>query len=542
MHCDICERSCSNKLPFNCTWCARHDLHQTRIQYAHTLLEQDAARSQIEHLLKASRNIGLRQSASEDYSPLLTLESFNTRQQALKERTTLILDHSDHVRADINKLGAEAASLRSSNLRRRAEIEKARQELTRHNVTDLEQVRKTASHVQQRWDLLHTRTAESRSLLCREAAILYGLQKQPTATATKTVVYTIGSLPIFNLKDLNREIAFTTLSASGRLTLQGANPAEVNAVIGSLAHLIHLISHYLALRLPAEIILPHRGCPYPTILPPGMSYAAQNVLLPYIDTAASPSNSASTSRVPFKSQKLRPKPQSLYLRKALTLVAKDDPQAYGDFVEGMALLAWNIAWLCKSQGVDVGAASWEGVYDVGKNVQMLLAAGNTGESAASPVPDISRKQPVPNKHRLLTPADNRNSQQYTTVRLPMRFGEYSHDTVHSNLGSATGSQYMHDWRLQDSRKMVERVKHMLQSDRTGAGWELLEGKEWEIEPSNTEQTAPPTNVEASTVVVNRSNEPIDALGNPQLKSADLAVEDQPEQNRGTSGWTKLKSR
>ncbi|KAL9579784.1 MAG: hypothetical protein Q9212_004895 [Teloschistes hypoglaucus] len=525
MHCDICERSYSSKLPFNCTLCARHDLHQTRFQYAHTLLEQDAARSQIEHLLKASHNTDLRQSASRDHSPLLTLESYSTQKQALKDRTTLIFHHSAHVRADNDKLSAEVASRRSSNLRRRAEIEKARQELARHTVTDIEQVQKTVSHLQQRWDLLHTRTAESRSLLCREAALLYGLQKQPTATTTQTVVYTIGGLPIFNLKDLNR-----------------ANPAEVNAVSGSLAHLVHLISHYLALRLPAEIILPHRDCPYPTILPPGMSYAAQNVLLPSIDTAASPSNSASASRVPFKSQKLRPKPQSLYLRKTLTLVAKDDPQAYGDFVEGVALLAWNIAWLCKSQGVDVGAASWEEVYDVGKNVQMLLAAGNTGESAATSVPDMSRKHAVPNKHRLLTPAHSRNSQQHTTLRLPMRFGEFSHATVHSNLGSATGSQYMHEWRLQDSRKIVERVKYMLQSDRTGAGWEFLEGKEWETEPATTEQTAPPTNVEASTVVVNGSNEPNDVLGNPQMKLAELAVEDQPEQNRGTSGWTKLKSR
>lgn len=332
------------------------------------------------------------------------------------------------------------------------------------------------------------------------------------------------------------------LWSCGRLTLQGANPAEVNAVSGSLAHLVHLMSHYLALRLPAEIILPHRDCPYPSILPPVTSYAAQSVPLPYIDTATSPSTSASASRFPMRSQKLRPKPHSLHLKKTLTLVAKDDPQAYADSIEGMALLAWNIAWLCKSQGVEVGAASWEGICDVGKNLQMLLAAGNIEQLAASAAPDAPGKQITPRKNRLLAPAGSRDSQQNTTASLPMRFGQYSHDTVHSNLGGATGSQYMHEWRLQDSRKMVERVKHMLQSDRTGAGWELLEGKEWETEPVITEQTAPPTTVEASTVVVNHSSEATDVLGNPQLKLTDPAVENQHEHNRGTSGWTKLKSR
>ena len=40
---------------------------------------------------------------------------------------------------------------------------------------------------------------------------------------------------------------------------------------------------------------------------------------------------------------------------------------------------------------------------------------------------------------------------------------------------------MRDWRLQAPLKVIEKVKAMLLSERTGAEWELLEGNEWEDE-------------------------------------------------------------
>ncbi|KAL8688057.1 MAG: hypothetical protein Q9218_005935 [Villophora microphyllina] len=527
MHCDICQRPCGSKLPFNCALCARDNLYEARIRHAHTLLEHGVAHSQIDQLLKASCRRDLKESAthvspSGNSSPLLTLESINSQQIALQERTTLILDHSNRVRADVDRLNEEVASRRSFNERRREEIVRTRQELARHRAIDVEQLQKTASRIQQRWDVLHLRTAESRLLLSKEAAILSGLQNQRAAKVHKTAGYAIGGLPIFNLKDLNRVEA-----------------AEINAVSARLAHLVHLISHYLALRLPAEIILPYPDHPQPTISPPAISYTAQQISFGRTIPAPASSRSPSASRALQKSQKLRPKPQPLYLKEKLSLLAKDDQQAYTEFVEGTTLLAWNIAWLCKSQGIDIGATSWEEVCDVGKNLQMLLAADRSGRIATSAAQDSSGKQPIPNKNQSSTAQDG---QQQDTSSVSTQFGQYSHDTVHSNLLSATGSQHMHGWRLQDPRKIIARVKHMLQSDRTGAGWDLLEGKEWETESVTAEQTALPASVDASTVVVNPGSEPYDIHEESRLRVIRPPSDNDHENNRGTSGWTKLKSR
>jgi len=72
-------------------------------------------------------------------------------------------------------------------------------------------------------------------------------------------------------------------------------------------------------------------------------------------------------------------PRPLHIEKKLSEVAKEDSVAYALFVEGMTLLVWDIAWICKTQGLSVGDNSWEEVCAMGRNLWQLLAA-------ASPVP------------------------------------------------------------------------------------------------------------------------------------------------------------
>lgn len=101
---------------------------------------------------------------------------------------------------------------------------------------------------------------------------------------------------------------------------------------------------------------------------------------------------------------------------------------------------------------------------------------------------------------------------------------------------------MRRWRLQDPVKVVDRVKQLLQNDRTGAGWEILEGKEWEGEMMEPEHTDPVANVDASTVVVDGGT--VQGDGDQDQKSTSTApsAELSQDKSKGTSGWTKLKSR
>ena len=103
---------------------------------------------------------------------------------------------------------------------------------------------------------------------------------------------------------------------------------------------------------------------------------------------------------------------------------------------------------------------------------------------------------------------------------------------------------MSGWRLQNPYRVIDRVKTMLQIERDGAEWQLLEENEWEqpepqIEPVGHEQaelmsedqTAPtkdaPPGFEREMFEAHIAGRG-DSTGDGKIK--------------GASGWTKLKSR
>lgn len=228
----------------------------------------------------------------------------------------------------------------------------------------------------------------------------------------------------------------------------------------------------------------------------------------------------------------------LYLKKQLSSLAKDDPQTYAAFVEGVTLLAWNIAWLCKTQGIDVGEDSWEEVSNIGKNLWRLIAAEQARQQPTAPAqegaPNAKSQDPSSAVLQRSRPSAHTNS--------PTAFGQWSHDTAYSNLTSAVGSEHMRKWRLQDPMKVIERVKHMLLSDRTGAGWEILEGKEWETESMIRKHTTPSAVVDGSTVAVDNGVAHSGDVQDPKSSPSNPPSEVSQDKTRGTSGWTKLKSR
>jgi hypothetical protein len=220
------------------------------------------------------------------------------------------------------------------------------------------------------------------------------------------------------------------------------------------------------------------------------------------------------------------RPRPLHLNRKLSALAKEDPVAYGFFVEGIGLLAWDIAWVCTTQGLPIGVTSWEDVCGMGQNLWQLLVADPgplTHPPAAPAAPGLvpARDSPSrPTPPRILSPPHFPASD----AALPpaVQLGHFSHGTAHSFLAAAAGTEYMRGWRLQSPAKVVEQVKAMLLSERTGAEWEILEGNEWEDEP----------------VVPGAKGRDGDGPG--EESPADGAGDE--GKARGTSGWTKLKSR
>lgn len=206
-------------------------------------------------------------------------------------------------------------------------------------------------------------------------------------------------------------------------------------------------------------------------------------------------------------------------------------------MEGITLLAWDVAWLCQTQGLPIGTTSWEDVCAMGKNLWQLLVA--------DPVVPLSRPNlvpisgTVPARDLPSRPAPTRHfSNTENLIPIPVQLGHFSHGTAHSFLAAADGSEYMRGWRLQSASKVIDKVKAMLLSERTGAEWEILDGNEWEEEPISGL-----TGRDGNAPAEEREGGKEEGVGEGAGEKGGLAdVIGEEGKARGTSGWTKLKSR
>ena len=207
MQCDICRRPPSIRLPFNCTNCARGALYDPRIQHAQMLLEAESIGHEVE------RNIGTTQSftgipvkaaGSFEAHPTFVIERTTAERVVLAEQTEKIIAQAQILRHQIDVMQAYLVKQREENLKRRSDLEAAKRRLYQRQSSDFEPLQKSIKRAHSHWDVLHAKTAESRTFLCKEAAYLYGLQhhKRKKGMAGRDSYY-IGGLPIPDLRDLN---------------------------------------------------------------------------------------------------------------------------------------------------------------------------------------------------------------------------------------------------------------------------------------------------------------------------------------------------
>ena len=442
---------------------------------AQTLLRTESLGKEVEQVVvgtpgkdRARSSAGIRTS---DPNSTWTVHRAGSEQVISENQTQSVLSHVEALREETQQIKSEIAARKARLLRRLAEFNSAKQELSQSQASAVEPVDKSIKRTEHRWEVMHNKTAESRLFLCREVALLYGLQQRKRKKGgLGRDVYFIGGVPIADLRDLNSMYVLDSLEVIS--TVADATPAHVTTSTTNLAHLTHLVSHYLSLRLPAEITLPHGDYPLPTISSPSSSYTSREVPFPGSTPHHSSHNSPSASR--YSENRSLPRRRPLHLDKKLSSLAKDDQVAYASFVEGITFLAWDIAWLCKTQGMNVGGSSWEEICAMGKNLWHLLLA----PPPRSPTPRENPNKDSPHKSTTSDPLPKAND----TPTL----GYFSHGTSYGFLASASGAEHMRDWRLQSPVKVIEKVKIMLLAERTGAEWEILEGNEWEEEERQAE--------------------------------------------------------
>lgn len=237
-----------------------------------------------------------------------------------------------------------------------------------------------------------------------------------------------------------------------------------------------LATHYLAIRLPAEVTLPHRDYPLPTIFSLPSSYLHTNV--PFPGATASSSNSPSTSRHAESSNQPRPRP--LWINKPLPILANEDSGAYASFLEGTILLAYNVAWLCKSQGVSVGengTTTFEDICNIGKNLWKLLIGD---KPHLQPTPRSASLAPSPPKSLDSEGyIEGEDKKSHRAERSPL--GWASHGAAYSFLGSAEGAEFIRGFKLPRPNQLADILKNKLMSEVANAEWEVLSQDAWAIE-------------------------------------------------------------
>lgn len=158
--------------------------------------------------------------------------------------------------------------------------------------------------------------------------------------------------------------------------------------------------------------------------------------------------------------KMTPRKRVLWIEKPLPQLASEDNQAYSLYLDAIILLAWNVAWVAKTQGIDVGGKGWEDICAVGKNMWDLFS-GDLQESKK--------------KDQSATRAISNLQQQETD--LPSQPNGFSQASAHSFLNSAGpggGAEYLKAWRYSVPTRIIETIKSALMNERMGADWEVLE--------------------------------------------------------------------
>lgn len=208
MQCDICHRSASSRLPFNCTLCARNALYQPRIELAQALLYRESLGKEVDQAVKSSskprKTTNPTSTKFFETSPTWVARRAAAEQTLSEEKTRTLHDHVQSLRDEIQIAKAEIAERKARLQARRSEAVSAKRELSQSQATAVEPVEKGIRRTEHRWDILHNKTSEARLFLCREAALLYSLQQRKRKRGgLGRDIYFIGGVPIPDLRDLN---------------------------------------------------------------------------------------------------------------------------------------------------------------------------------------------------------------------------------------------------------------------------------------------------------------------------------------------------
>lgn len=539
MNCDICHRPHHpQKLPFLCAIDSRNRLYAGRIAHATALIENEALSDEISSAL-TSTNPPL---SSDVVGKTIYVERLRSEEAQAADRTSQIIAQADKLRTEIETARKEIAERKNKNARRKSDLAEASNGIEARRSRHLDEAERAIQMTKYKWNRSFESMAATRSYLCMEAARLYGLHRIKKGNSVK---FELAGIEMIELPGMISGY----LRATGNLQctcadfFPAASPEAISTSLAHISHILMLASHYLAIRLPAEVTLPHRDYPKPTIFSLASSHRHGEV--PFPGTVLLPPTEPRD-----QNQKHTPRPRPLYIDRPLLALAKEDPSTYSLFIEGVVLLAYDIAWACCTQGVPIGdKTSYEDVCNMGRNLYNLLIGNQlTNNPAARLV------QPPPSPETSNVPESTEEAKDHLGGNAKPMMGRFSHGTVHTFLGSAEGNDFTRGFKLPNPVKLADRLKKKMLSDADGLDWEMLNDDAWAVEDPMEEgvqgrgkrQGESPGQRLFGVESVMSTSTAKNALDSTVADFAQVSLDEasSPERAKasGTSGWTKLKSR
>ncbi|CAK7208429.1 hypothetical protein SEUCBS140593_000169 [Sporothrix eucalyptigena] len=155
------------------------------------------------------------------------------------------------------------------------------------------------------------------------------------------------------------------------------------------------------------------------------------------------------------------------------------------FLEGIALLSYNIAWACCSQGVSIGdKTSLEDTFNIGRNLYNLLIGNQLLNNPVGRIFPVSAattptggSSPKVHAASSNNKSGSGNGSGNTDGKTPMppSMGRYSHGTTHTFLGDDT----VQGFKILSPNRLADRLKTKLTSE-TMPDWEVLEDDAWGV--------------------------------------------------------------
>ncbi|KAL9054613.1 MAG: hypothetical protein Q9162_004076 [Coniocarpon cinnabarinum] len=512
MECQICSRHYSEVSGLHCPGCARATLFPLRLQHAQVLIEREDVERQANaaatHYVTTTEHHAFQSDIQDKYQAgeaALAHDRILGESAASQMKIETVTRHAEMLKNNMRELRERLDEGKAAAKQRRRALTDSKKDTAVRGEQGADSVRRDISEHTRSYERQYQDIVVRRLKRCKAAVNLAGLKQiiKPADGSKKVPQYCIWNMLIPDIRHLN-----------------AAEHTHVSTVLYHVSRLLCQVSGYLHSRLPAEIVLPHNDWPAPTVFSPASSYSGRDVSFPKLSPGSSRDVSSKGSRE--FDQRTAGRPRLLFLDRKLPKLARENPSAYALLVEGIALLAWDIAWLCRTQGLPVAEKEWDDICDMGRNLWLLFA--NAHDTA-----DPSRKR-APARDPITNIKQAEGVRAFSPTPVLPALGVHSHGSARHFLESAAPAAdgicdvSVKGWAFAFPVKIMDELKAALLNDMSGHDWELLDDRDDEL--------ADGTDAEENVVV--------DQTG--QTARDGKAVPERIDDRKGKNGWTKLKSR